>query len=96
MPIHFAVLVEKGIAGMYLNGVRAILRKGVVEFGGQRVNSVPPDGSLVKVKEARCFGMFQFLRPRIGVRRRRFRGRDEVVRVWERITEENLVGKDQV
>jgi hypothetical protein len=50
MPIHFAVLVEKGIAGMYLNGVRVTFRKGIVEFGGQRFNSVLPDGSLAKVK----------------------------------------------
>lgn len=50
MPTHFAVLVEKGIAGMYLNDVRVTFRKGFVEFGGQRLNSVLPDGNLVKVK----------------------------------------------
>lgn len=63
MPIHFALLVENGTAGMYLNGVKFILRNGFVELGGQRVNSVAPDSSLVKVKEARCLGIFQFLRP---------------------------------
>jgi hypothetical protein len=39
------------------------LRNGFVEPGGERDSSVAPDGRVVNLKLARCFGMFQFLRP---------------------------------
>jgi len=68
-------LVEKGMEGIHVKGWRVALKNGMVEDGSGgktwrvRVLGVVEDdepatvGGEENTKRARCFGMFQFLRP---------------------------------
>jgi len=60
-PIYFAILVDAGKLGTYGIGLNVPLKNGVfvLSSSGVTVIETALSGSPVKVKRARCFGIFQ-------------------------------------
>jgi len=60
-PTYFAILVDAGKLGIYGIGLNVAVKKGVVVFSSNGVTEMETalSASPVKLKRAKCFGIFQ-------------------------------------